>query len=336
MKARLVAASLLLTCSVLAQNFTNANVTTVDARGGVANAIGNGNGWYAWEVPIPDDVTICCWGNGNGNCCGGCELDGNKGWSINTSKDDIGGGGLMVIAMRMENNTIEKVRMLRAACPINGRGYSIRKLTNVDPASSIAFFESHARDTGGYAHGVSGAIAQHDHPNAIAALERLAGSGMPGKVREDALFWLGNRGGERGFRFLRDFLHSNESTSLRKKAVFALTQSESENALSELINVARRDSSKEIRREAIFWLGQKAGSKAAAELRRFVDEDPDEDVREHAVFAISQLPRDRAVPMLIDLVRNHKSASVRKKAMFWLAQTGDDRALEVIEEILMK
>ena len=78
MKARLLIASLLLASGVFAQNFSNANVTTIDARGGVANAIGRGTGWYAWSAPVADDVSICCWSKG-GNCCNGCELDGNRG-----------------------------------------------------------------------------------------------------------------------------------------------------------------------------------------------------------------------------------------------------------------
>ena len=335
MKTRLLLLSLLLTAGAFAQNFSNASVTTVDARGGVAKAIGRGDGWYAWSVPIPDDVSICCWGNGNsGNCCNACELEGNRGWSLNVGDKDSPrqGGGSMVLALRMDEGTVTKVRMLNAGCSINGRGNAIRWLQNVDPVSSIAFLESHARTS----KEVLGAIAQHDHPSTIPALERLAGRDYSEKTRENAIFWLGQRGGERGFRFVRDLVHSNESESLRKKAVFALSQSQVEEALPTLIDLARRDESREIRRQAIFWLGQKAGSKAAAELRRAVDEDPDDDVREHAVFAISQLPRERSVPMLIDLAKNHKSAAVRKKALFWLAQTGDDRALDVIEEILTK
>ena len=344
MKHRLLLLSLLLVVllagGVLAQSFSNATVTNVDARGSLAQVI-RGDGWYAWSVPIADDVSICCWGDsggGKGNCCNGCDLDGNRGWSINNhDKDDIHqGGGMMIVAVKMEDGAVAKVRMLNASCPVNGRGNNVHVLQNVDPAASIAWLESQARSAKEHGNSVVGALATHEHPNAIPALERLAGRDNPTKIREDALFWLGNRGGERGFRFLRDLLHSGESYSLRKKAVFAVSQSDAEGAIPELINLARHDESREIRRESIFWLGQKAGSKAAAELRRFVDEDPDEDVREHAVFAISQLPRERSVPMLIDLVKNHKSPAVRKKAMFWLAQTGDDRAVELIEEILLK
>lgn len=323
MKARLLFASLLLTAAAFAQNFTNARVTNVDARGGVANAIGRGTGWYAWSVPISDDVQICC---------NACTLEGNRsnGWTIN-DHNQIGGGGSMVIAVRMNAGDIEKVQLLSDDCAINGRGYDIRVLQNVDPASSVAFLAS----AGGGHHALA-AIAHHNHPSAMNTLERMTGRESSHKLREEALFWIGQRGGDRGFRFLRDFLQREENTSLRKKAVFSLSQSQSEGAIPELINLARRDESREIRREAIFWLGQRAGKQAEDELRRAVDEDPDDAVREHAVFAISQLPKERAVPILIDLVRNHKSSAVRKKAMFWLTQTGDERAIDVIEEILMK
>ncbi len=336
MNTRLILASLLITTSLFAQQFTNGTVRNVDARGGVAQAIGNRDGWFAWSVPMAEGGSICCWTNDRKGCCGGCSLGGNRGWSINHGDNDRQADTTDVtIAVEIEKGLVTRVQMFDSTCAVDGRGNEVTVLANVDPASSIAFFVDKARQTvGRHGNSVVGAIAQHAHANALPALERLAGPGESSKIREDALFWIGQRGGERGFRFLRDFLRSNESTSLRKKAVFSLSQNQYEGATAELISLARNDKTKEIRREAIFWLGQRAGAKAADELRRFVDEDPDDDVREHAVFAISQLPHDRSVPLLMDLVRNHKSPGVRKKAMFWLAQTGDDRAIDMIEEIL--
>lgn len=329
MKTRLLVASLFLASSLFAQNFTNARVTTVDARGGVAQAIGNRSGWVAWSVPMAADGQICCWTDKGSGCCGGCTLGGNRGWSINSNRDGLRyqGSGDVVIAVRIGGGGIDKVQMFDSGCPIDGRGHDVQWLANVDPASSIAYLASQSEP---------GPIAQHAHPSAIPALERLAGRGNTDKVRGDALFWIGQRGGERGYKFLHDFIRADESTSLRKKAVFALSQNDSEGAVPALIEVARHSDARAIRREAIFWLGQRAGAKAAEELRRVVDEDPDDDVREHAVFAISQLPRERSVPLLADLAKNHKSAAVRKKALFWLAQSGDDRAIDVIEEILKK
>jgi hypothetical protein len=344
MKTRLlILASLLISTSLFAQQFTNGTVRNVDARGGVAQAIGNRDGWFAWSVPMAGGGSICCWTDERKGCCGGCGLGGNRGWSINNHGDHPANGTRQIdttdvtIAVEIEKGLVTRVQMFDSTCAVDGRGNEVTVLANVDPASSIAFLVDKARQTlGRHGNSVVGAIAQHAHASALPALERLAGPGQSAKIREDALFWIGQRGGERGFRFLRDFLHSNESTSLRKKAVFSLSQNQYEGAIAELISLARNDKTKEIRREAIFWLGQRAGTKAADELRRVVDEDPDDDVREHAVFAISQLPQERSVPMLMDLVRNHKSPGVRKKAMFWLAQTGDDRAIDMIEEILKK
>lgn len=336
MKTRLVLISLFIASSLFGQNFTNATVRTIDARGGVAQAIGNRDGWVAWSVPMAGGGSICCWSDKGNGCCGGCSLGANRGWSINVDKDgnDLHQTTDVTIALRLAGGAVERVQMFDSACPTDGRGNEIHVLQNVDPASSIAYLADKARNQSGHGNSTLGAIAQHAHPNAIATLERLAGAGHPSKVREDAIFWVGQRGGERGYHFLRNFLRSEESTSLRKKAVFSLSQNRTPAAVDELVSLARNDKSHEIRREAIFWLGQRAGEKAADELRRFVDEDPNEDVKEHAVFAISQLPRERSVPMLADLVRNHKSPAVRKKAMFWLAQTGDERALDLIEEIL--
>ena len=331
MKTRLILASLLLTASLFAQQFNNATVRNVDARSGVASAIGNRDGWFAWSVPAAEQGSICCW-TGDGKGCCGCGLGGNRGFSINRDVDSRPHAETtdVTIALEIEGGSVHRVQMFDSSCTVDGRGHEVTVLTNVDPASSIEFLATKARSE----KSVIAAIAQHGHANAIPTLERLAGPGESSRIREDALFWIGQRGGERGFRFLRDFIRSSESTSLRKKAVFSLSQNESEGSLPELISLARNEKSKEIRREAIFWLGQKAGAKAADELRRVVDEDPDDDVREHAVFAISQLPHERSVPLLVDLVRNHKSAAVRKKAMFWLAQTGDERAIDMIEEIL--
>ncbi|HEV3485982.1 MAG TPA: HEAT repeat domain-containing protein [Vicinamibacterales bacterium] len=293
------------------------------------------SGWISWNAPVVEGIRICCnWQKGG--CCGSCVLGGSHGMSM-TDDDELPGGGTreMLIVARLADGVMQKVHVYDAGCPLDTRGTQVTHVANVSVEESLDYLMRQIPNVPDES-SVIAALAQHRSANVPALLERLAGNAYVDDVREDALFWLGNRGGERGFRFLRDFVRGNEKTSLRKKAVFALTQSESEGAVPELISLARNHNSREIRREAIFWLGQKAGEKAANELRRAVDEDPDDDVREHAVFAISQLPRERAVPLLIDLARNHKSPKVREKAIFWLVQTGDERALAVIEEILSK
>jgi len=269
------------------------------------------DGWIAWQVPVPGDVRIGCWDH--------------DGFSIMNES----GSGEMIVVARLKSGKITTLRGYDRDCAPKTDAQRL----NFDVNASLDYLARHIDDPADER--IVAIIAMHESPRVEPLLERFAGKDHRGDVREQAVFWLGQRGGEAGFRFLRDLVRGgDESRELRKKAVFAISQSPVAGATAELIDLARNNRSSEIRREAIFWLGQKAGEKAAAELRRAVDEDPDDDVREHAVFAISQLPRDRAVPLLIDLVKHHKSARVREKAMFWLAQTNDPRALDVIEEIL--
>jgi HEAT repeat protein len=274
------------------------------------------DGSYSWIVPTSTRVQINCWNQYSG------------GFTIN---DDVEGSGEMVLVAQMRNDKLIRLHISDRAC---AKETGATRLEGVTVENSLDFLTRHLED-GEESHVVS-AIALHDSPNAEPLLERFAGRGYDHDIREKAVFWLGQRGGERGFRFLKDLIRNGEGLELRKKAVFAISQSPVPDALPELIDLARHHRDSETRREAIFWLGQKAGSKAAAELKNAVDNDPDDDVKEHAVFAISQLPRDRSVPLLIDLARNHKSRNVREKAIFWLSQTGDPRALDFIEEILTK
>ncbi len=297
-------------------------------------ALPSGTSWIAWKVPISSGVKICCWNGKGSGCCGSCTLDDSQGFST-TDDPDVTSSGEMTIMAKVSGGKVVRVRSFDGACSVDTRGNQVQWL-NVSVDASLSFLAQHLDDVGKEG-SVMGVIAHHDSPRVVPLLKQWAGRGTPSETRKHAIFWLGVRGGERGFQYLRTLVRADdESREIRKRAVFAISQSKVPAAQAELIDLARHDKSRETRREAIFWLGQKAGEKAAGELRRAVDEDPDEDVREHAVFAISQLPRERGIPILADLARTHKSAAVRKKASFWLAQTGDERALQVIEEILTK
>jgi hypothetical protein len=285
-------------------------LTTAAAAQGVP-----ADGWITWKVPVPQGVRIGCWTH--------------DGFTVNTDDEGLGSGEMVIVA-RMKGGEITTLRSYDRECAPRTDG----QVVGFDVNASLDFLTKHIDDSSNER--IVTAIALHDSARVEPLLERFASKGSPSDVRRHAIFWLGQRGGEAGFRYLRNVVRNDESHELKKKAIFAISQSKVDAATQELIDIARNHSSSDLRREAIFWLGQKAGRKAEQELRHAVDEDPDDDVREHAVFAISQLPRDRAVPLLIDLARNHKSSRVRKKAIFWLGQTNDPRALDFIEEILTK
>ncbi|HUP62741.1 MAG TPA: HEAT repeat domain-containing protein [Thermoanaerobaculia bacterium] len=287
------------------------------------DAISRMDGWVSWTVPLAEGVRICC---------NGCSVS-SQGFTTNINDDGPPERFDMLVAVKIAGGRIVNARGFQSECRGTIKGATVRHLTGVSVDASLDFLAAHLHDRSD-ASKMLALIAQHDSPRIPGLLLRFARRGEEEDVRKDAVFWLGQRGGEEGYRYLRDLVrNSGESQSLRERAVFSMSQSKAGDT-QELIDIARNHENRRIRREAIFWLGQKAGEKAASELRRAVDDDPDEDVREHAVFAISQLPKERGVPILIDLARNHKSPAVRKKAIFWLVQSGDDRALGLVEEIL--
>jgi len=177
----------------------------------------------------------------------------------------------------------------------------------------------------------------HPGPKAPDFLKKVALGSYPGKVRESAVFWLGNYGDSKSLSYLKEIFAKVQDTGIKKQVVFSLQLSQQKEAVEELIRIAKSEPNQDIRKNAVFWLGQKASAESIKALKDIIDEPKEESgLKDQAVFAISQLPKDKSVPMLIDIAKTNKSPSVRKKAIFWLGQTGDESALKFFEEILLK
>lgn len=207
----------------------------------------------------------------------------------------------------------------------------------------------------------------HDDPRVSGMLKGFAQSSSPERLRSQAVFWLGQIGGETDFlsALLRD---ERENTEVRKQAAFAIGTSKDkaalnalqnaystimqrevkrqiifamsinenqEEAVSFLIGIARQDGDSELRRQAIFWLGQKAGERSTKFLNEIVnDNDAETEIQKQVVFALSRRPKDEAIPSLINIARTHQKGAVRKQAIFWLGQINDPRVLSFLEEML--
>jgi HEAT repeat protein len=213
------------------------------------------------------------------------------------------------------------------------------------------------------------AIGLHDDKRVPGMLKDFVRSSTTEKVRDSAVFWLGQFGGEH--EFLAELVRSDrESTELRKNAAFAIGISKDQEAIAVLKNLfasvtgrevrkqiifaisinknsdesvdfliqaATNDSDADTRKQALFWLGQKAGERSLKVLGNLAsNSDGDTEVQKQAVFAISQRRKDESVPLLIKIAKTHPKAEVRKQAMFWLGQTGDERAITFFKEILAK
>ena len=97
-------------------------------------------------------------------------------------------------------------------------------------------------------------------------LVRLARDGaVERKVREQAVFWLGQAAGEAAVKDLAAMVGDDTlDRDVREHAVFALSQEPRDVGVPALIQVARTNRDPEVRRKAFFWLGQTNDPRALA------------------------------------------------------------------------
>jgi len=300
--------------------------------------------WVGYAVPIiKGDRQMCCWNN---NVMCGCSLEprtNDQGAVISTNPTvKLEGPTQLVVLYRIENRQVDKVRTFTPECELEAGGLPFIWLTGVNAPESIKLLLSVAKDTAAAtreqvrrADAALSAIAMHADPAADQALEELVTPNQPEQVRRQAIFWLGNARGQRGFEIVSRVVREDPSDKIREHAVFALTQNKDPQALSVVVGVAHNDKSARVRGQALFWLAQRAGQKMAeSAINDAIANDPETEVKKKAVFALTQMPGGEGVPLLIQVARTNRNAAVRKQAMFWLGQSKDERALAFIEEVL--
>jgi HEAT repeat protein len=83
------------------------------------------------------------------------------------------------------------------------------------------------------------------------------------ELKKQAMFWLGQRAGERSLKFLGDVIEKNDGdTEVQKQALFAISQRQKDEAIPLLLRVAKTHPSLPVRKQAIFWLGQSGDDRA--------------------------------------------------------------------------
>jgi len=292
--------------------------------------------WIGYSVPmIAGEHQMCCWNN---NVMCGCSLEhrnGDQSFTVSNNQTvKLEGPRELVVLFRVENHQTDKIRTFTPECNLDAGGLPFIWLTGVTPPESIRLLltmvkELHKGDA------ATSAIAMHADASADQALEELVAQSQLEQVRRQAIFWLGNSRGQRGFEIVSRILREDPSDKIREHAVFAITQNKNPKALEVVASVAHNDKSPHVRGQALFWLAQRAGQKIAeSAINDAIANDPETEVKKKAVFALTQIPGGDGVPLLIQVVRNNRNPEVRKQAMFWLGQSKDDRALAFIEEVL--
>jgi len=96
----------------------------------------------------------------------------------------------------------------------------------------------------------------------VDALIRVAKTGPDASTRGEAIFWLGQKAGQKASAAILERIDQDPETEVKKKAVFSLSQLPKDEGVPLLINVVRTNKNPEVRKQALFWLGQSRDPRA--------------------------------------------------------------------------
>jgi hypothetical protein len=193
------------------------------------------DGSFAWKIRT-DDVSICC-----------CE------GSTYTKRGNYVEYTEIWLVARVEDGKLEHLRMTEPTCPITAR-----VIENVSAEASLEFLREHMSED---KHVIS-AFAMHDHPSVIPELITLARKNPSTNIRREAIFWLGQRAGEKAAGELRRAVDEDPEDEVRERAVFAIAQLPKERAIPLLTELVKTHKRPVVRKRAMFWLAQTGDPRA--------------------------------------------------------------------------
>ncbi|HSE12949.1 MAG TPA: HEAT repeat domain-containing protein [Rudaea sp.] len=306
----------------------------------LAKRIAQQDGWIAYQVPMIADAGVpCCfeWHDKRAHR-GECDLEGRN-WNIGTNDGERAQAvsDTLDVYLRVAHGRIEKVRAFAATCPVRDAD-KVHWLDGVEARPSIVLLGGVAAATTSQdiADNAIAAVALHADVAATPALGELAGSSHPRKVREQALFWLGQLRGADGAHIVEHVATTDGDAELRAEAVFALSQAHAVDAYAAIHRIAQSDPSEHVRGQALFWMAQTGDARAKDDITVAIGKETSKDVREQAVFALSQLKDHEADAALIALVRGNYPREVKKQALFWLGQSGSNEAMKFLDGVLSR
>jgi HEAT repeat protein len=93
-------------------------------------------------------------------------------------------------------------------------------------------------------------------------LIKIAGSDPDREVKKQALFWLGQKAGQRSLDALSDTVTTDPDTEVQKHAVYSISRRPKDEAIPMLIKIAKTHPKAAVRKEAVQWLGRSGDERA--------------------------------------------------------------------------
>ena len=171
----------------------------------------------------------------------------------------------LFILFRVQDRVVERIQFAQADCSFDMGGLTLHWLTNVAAPASLDWLTTFTSgETRRVANTAVVAIALHGDAAATDRLIAIAKEGRDRQSRSQALFWLGQRAGERAAGTITDAIERDPDTQVKRQAVFALSQLPRGEGVTRLIDVAKNNRNPEVRKQAMFWLSQSQDPRALA------------------------------------------------------------------------
>jgi HEAT repeat protein len=184
------------------------------------------------------------------------------------------------------------------------------------------------------------ALHEQGSARGAALLRRLAETEQTHEqVREQAIFWIGQRRSQENADFLRSLFArlgtGGRNDDIRKKVLFSLSQMRGFGNDRWLLEIGTDGSnSADIRGHALWTAGQ-AGV-PGSDLAALYDRLSDAQVKEKLIWVLSESKDRVATDKLVAIAQNDSDIEMRKKALFWLGQKRDPRIRQIIQDIITR
>ena len=212
----------------------------VAAQNPLRQTVAEGVRSMAWKIET-EGVSMCC-----------CE---GESWTTRDDRYRIEHRDILLVA-QMTDRRVTKLRMLEPSCPVK-----VDRFVTVTNEQSLNFLLEEMRGNEREEKFIV-AIAMHDHPRTVPELIQLARNHKDSDVRRQAIFWLGQKAGDKAAGELRRAVDEDPDDDVRQHAVFAISQLPPERSVPLLIELVKTHKRPAIRKRAMFWLAQTGDQRA--------------------------------------------------------------------------
>jgi hypothetical protein len=201
--------------------------------------------WIAYKVAAAPGQQQTCW---DGNYASTVHLDGPRDFYI---------------LYRVKEGRVQWVQPFSPDCVIDGGQASLVWLTDVNPAQSVAWLTSMAKDTRRGPDGAIGAIGVHAAPEAQSTLLDMARTGATAHIRGQALVSLARTAPPQVSQAaIREAIANDRETEVKRRAVSALARIPHNEGIPMLLQLARSNTNAAVQKEAMRALGRSKDERA--------------------------------------------------------------------------